>query len=80
MENDTGTQHIMYSTKSNRCRTSGSKKDDKDGHDYEFTADVLYGPTSVCGVVKHRSGWVEPIKGKRTSAIHYIITSNGPDW
>ncbi|VVC37204.1 Uncharacterised protein family UPF0728 [Cinara cedri] len=35
-----------------------------DINNYVYTVDVLYGPTNVAGVVKHRTGRVERIKEK----------------
>lgn len=37
--------------------------DDNDDYGYVFTVDILYGPTKVCGVVKHRTGRIEDVKG-----------------
>jgi len=29
---------------------------------YKYTVDVLYGPTNICGFIKHRSTRIENIK------------------
>lgn len=38
---------------------------------YVYSVDILYGPTKVCGVIKHRTGRVEHIKGK-SSKNHQV--------
>lgn len=42
---------------------------DNDDDSYVFTVDILYGPTKVCGVVKHRTGRIEDVMG----TIYYNI-------
>lgn len=52
----------------------------EDGHatsvDDRYTVDVLYGPTRVCGLVKHRLGRVTHVKGEYLNGVglsRYII-------
>lgn len=32
--------------------------------DYVYTVYILYGPTNVCGLVKHRTGRIENVMGR----------------
>lgn len=48
-----------------------SKYDDDDNDDDDndsaggvYTVDILYGPTKVCGTIKHRTGRIEHVKGE----------------
>lgn len=47
-----------------RCKLKTMITEDEIEDDYVYTIDILYGPTNVCGAVKHRTGRIDHVKGK----------------
>lgn len=69
---DADRPRTLSTTDRYRCFRDAAEDDES-----TFVVDVLYGPTCVCGVVKHRVGWVKSVKGTSAFLLASLTGSSG---
>lgn len=72
-QNDVDMLNVTYKSQTCRieCLDKTSDGEKSNAGDHIFKIDILYGPISVCGVIKHRSERIEHIKGRSNENVSY---------